>query len=179
MKGSNKNSIIDFIQKSSIECLNENRSFPFKNALFQTNLEIFCSSLDDHELLAKFRFVQPVNLTGISFKLLERDAIEGFGPKKIKIFADTTSYNIGDAETENCTQEFEVSKSQLITGECIDLKIVKFKNVNFIQIYFSENHGSENTRIGKINIYGEKGDYVDISKWKPYKEENDPHLAVN
>ncbi|QOY40116.1 Thioredoxin-like protein [Cryptosporidium parvum] len=174
MKASNKNSIIDFIKKTSIECLNEDRNFPFKNALFQTNLEMFCSSLDDHELLAKFNFVQPVNLTGVSFKLLEKDVIEGFGPKKIKLFADATSYSIGDAEIENGTQEFELTKSQLISGECIDLKMVKFKNVNFIQIYISENYGNENTRIGKINIYGEKGDFVDITKWKPYREEKPP-----
>ncbi|KAJ1607112.1 thioredoxin-like protein [Cryptosporidium canis] len=165
-------SVIDFIKRSSVECLNENRNFPFQNALFQSNTDLFCSSLDDHELLAKFCFIQPVNLTGISFKLSEKDVNEGFGPKKVKLFADAPSHNIGDAEAEIATQEFEISKDQLINGELIDLKLVKFKNVNFIQIYVSENYGNENTRIGKIGIYGEKGDFVDITKWKPHKDEN-------
>lgn len=112
-----------------------------------------------------------MNLDGILFQLSEGDVAQGFGPKKVKLFVNASSYNLGDAETEAATQEIELSEAQLIHGEVVDLKQVKFKNVNFIQIYVSENHGNQTTRIGKIGIYGEKGDYVDIHKWSPNKEE--------
>ncbi|KAH7647873.1 thioredoxin [Cryptosporidium bovis] len=164
-------SIVDFIKRDSLECLNEDINHPFKNALFQSNLEIYASSQEDHELLARFNFVQPVNIDGISFKLAEKQVSDGFGPKKVKLFVNATPYDINDAETENCTQEVEISNPQLLSGEIIDLRLVKFKNVNYMQIYVSENHGREITKIGRVNIYGSKGDYVDITKWKPYEKE--------
>ncbi|KAH8740528.1 thioredoxin-like protein [Cryptosporidium ryanae] len=166
-----RNSVVDFIRRDSLECLNEDANQPFKNALFQSNVEVYASSQEDHELLARFSFVQPVNIDGISFKLAERDVSEGFGPRRVKLFANATPYDMSDAESESCTQEIEISNAQLLSGEAVDLRLVRFKNVNFLQIYVSENHGKETTRIGRVNIYGSKGDYVDITKWKPHREQ--------
>ena len=130
-------------------------------------MEIYASSQEDHELLARFQFVQPMNIDGISFRLAEKQVHEGFGPKKVKLFANSSPYDLSDAQTENCTQEIDVSKTQLASGEVINLRLVKFRNVNSMQIYVSENHGNETTRIARVNIYGSRGDYVDITKWKP------------
>ncbi|OII75106.1 hypothetical protein cand_004670 [Cryptosporidium andersoni] len=166
----NYTSIIDYIQRKSVECLNENSKFPISNALFQSNLETYCSSLDDHELFIRFYFTQPMRLSSISFRLSEEDVKQGYGPKLVKLFVNCESYSLYDAESEDSTQEIKISKSQLITGEPIELRFVKFQNVSFLQIYVSENHGAEQTRIGRINIYGEQGNYVDITKWKAKDE---------
>eukprot|EP00920_Eleutheroschizon_duboscqi_P032540 GHVT01078570.1.p1 GENE.GHVT01078570.1~~GHVT01078570.1.p1 ORF type:complete len:163 (+),score=12.73 GHVT01078570.1:1809-2297(+) len=88
----------EFIDKSKVECLNEDENFKASNALNQPNTELYLASDDeDPELLLKIGFTQPVKLASIRFFATPDGVADGSAPKRIKLFSNTLSIGFSEA----------------------------------------------------------------------------------
>ncbi|CAD7941690.1 unnamed protein product [Amoebophrya sp. A25] len=154
-------------QISDVECLNQSREFPVNNLFLAGDAPL--KSDADHQLLIKVAFRQPVKISGLRFYGVEEDSC----PTDVKLFVNKPNIGFGEAEDTPTTQEFTLSPEEcnvLARKDVIcPVKFVKFQNVNALQIFVSENGGSEITELKKLEIFGTTGEQSDISAWKPVK----------
>ncbi|XP_009697328.1 PREDICTED: thioredoxin-like protein 1, partial [Cariama cristata] len=119
--------LMPFINKAGCECLNESDEHGFDNCLRKdsTYLESDC----DEQLLITVAFSQPVKL--YSMKLQGPD--NGQGPKYIKIFINLPrSMDFEEAERSEPTQALELTPDDIKEDGIIQLRYVKFQNVNSV-----------------------------------------------
>lgn len=132
--------LMPFINKAGCECLNESDEHGFDNCLRKdsTYLESDC----DEQLLITVAFSQPVKL--YSMKLQGPD--NGQGPKYIKIFINLPrSMDFEEAERSEPTQALELTPDDIKEDGIIQLRYVKFQNVNSVTLFVQSNHGDEET----------------------------------
>ncbi|XP_031460636.1 thioredoxin-like protein 1 isoform X3 [Phasianus colchicus] len=103
-------------------------------------------------LLITVAFSQPVKL--YSMKLQGPD--NGQGPKYIKIFINLPrSMNFEEAETSEPTQALELTPDDIKEDGIVQLRYVKFQNVNCVTLFVQSNHGDEEaTRITYLTFIG-------------------------
>uniref|UniRef100_A0A493SSR3 Thioredoxin like 1 n=1 Tax=Anas platyrhynchos platyrhynchos TaxID=8840 RepID=A0A493SSR3_ANAPP len=121
--------LMPFINKAGCECLNESDEHGFDNCLRKdsTYLESDC----DEQLLITVAFSQPVKL--YSMKLQGPD--NGQGPKYIKIFINLPrSMDFEEAERSEPTQALELTPDDIKEDGIIQLRYVKFQNVNSVTV---------------------------------------------
>ncbi|KAM6106215.1 thioredoxin-like protein 1 isoform 2-T2 [Pterocles gutturalis] len=93
-------------------------------------------------LLITVAFSQPVKL--YSMKLQGPD--NGQGPKYIKIFINLPrSMDFEEAERSEPTQALELTPDDIKEDGIIQLRYVKFQNVNSVTLFVQSNHGDEET----------------------------------
>ncbi|NWR50550.1 TXNL1 protein, partial [Regulus satrapa] len=93
-------------------------------------------------LLITVAFSQPVKL--YSMKLQGPD--NGQGPKYIKIFINLPrSMDFEEAERSEPTQTLELGPEDIKEDGIIQLRYVKFQNVNSVTLFVQSNHGDEET----------------------------------
>lgn len=152
-----------FIVKSGCECLNESDDHPLAHCLDdskQTYLESDC----DEQLILTLAFSQPIKLHSIKLR-----APEGFGPKTLKLFLNQPmSLDFQKAETSEPVQTIEVKPEDLIEdAKPIQLKFVKFQNVNSLTIFVKDNQeGKETTRISQILLIGSPMTATNMNEFK-------------
>ncbi|TFK01581.1 thioredoxin-like protein 1 isoform X2 [Trachemys scripta elegans] len=132
--------LMPFINKAGCECLNESDEHGFDNCLRKdsTYLESDC----DEQLLITVAFNQPVKL--YSMKLQGPD--NGQGPKYIKIFINLPrSMDFEEAERSEPTQALELTPDDIKEDGIVQLRYVKFQNVNSVTLFVQSNHGDEET----------------------------------
>ncbi|XP_063280563.1 thioredoxin-like protein 1 isoform X4 [Prinia subflava] len=132
--------LLPFINKAGCECLNESDEHGFENCLRKdfSYLESDC----DEQLLITVAFSQPVKL--YSMKLQGPD--NGQGPKYIKIFINLPrSMDFEEAERSEPTQALELGPDDIKEDGIIQLRYVKFQNVNSVTLFVQSNHGDEET----------------------------------
>nr|XP_021143997.1 thioredoxin-like protein 1 [Columba livia] len=132
--------LMPFINKAGCECLNESDEHGFDNCLRKdaTYLESDC----DEQLLITVAFSQPVKL--YSMKLQGPD--NGQGPKYVKIFINLPrSMDFEEAERSEPTQALELTADDIKEDGIIQLRYVKFQNVNSVTLFVQSNHGDEET----------------------------------
>ncbi|XP_059689341.1 thioredoxin-like protein 1 isoform X4 [Gavia stellata] len=132
--------LMPFINKAGCECLNESDEHGFDNCLRKdsTYLESDC----DEQLLITVAFSQPVKL--YSMKLQGPD--NGQGPKYIKIFINLPrSMDFEEAERSEPTQALELTADDIKEDGIVQLRYVKFQNVNSVTLFVQSNHGDEET----------------------------------
>ncbi|NWQ69475.1 TXNL1 protein, partial [Neopipo cinnamomea] len=94
------------------------------------------------QLLITVAFSQPVKL--YSMKLQGPD--NGQGPKYIKIFINLPrSMDFEEAERSEPTQALELGPEDIRDDGIIQLRYVKFQNVNSVTLFVQSNHGDEET----------------------------------
>lgn len=137
-----------FILKSQCEALNESDDHPLLPFLETPNkhLESDC----DPQLIISLSFTQAVKVHSLKIK-----APPTSGPKTIKLFINLPNTIDFDAATSNiATQELELTPKDLDGGP-INLRYVKFQNVQNLQIFVKDNQSDEEvTRIDKLVILG-------------------------
>ncbi|XP_010726644.1 thioredoxin-like protein 1 isoform X3 [Meleagris gallopavo] len=142
--------LMPFINKAGCECLNESDEHGFDNCLRKdsTYLESDC----DEQLLITVAFSQPVKL--YSMKLQGPD--NGQGPKYVKIFINLPrSMDFEEAETSEPTQALELTPDDIKEDGIVQLRYVKFQNVNCVTLFVQSNHGDEEaTRITYLTFIG-------------------------
>ncbi|KAK9736664.1 PITH domain [Popillia japonica] len=137
-----------FILKAQCECLNENDEHPLTNALSTGGG--FLQSDCDEQLIISITFNQAVKVHSLKVK-----GPMDKGPKTIKIFINQPrTLDFDMAESCSCVQELELSPGDL-EGNPVNLRYVKFQNVNNIQLFIKDNiSGNDVTQIDHVAIIG-------------------------
>lgn len=137
-----------FIQKGQCEALNDADDHSL-SAFLETPTSYLESDCDP-QLILSYAFTQAVKVHSLRIK-----APASNGPKTIKLFCNLPTTIDFDAATSNTpTQELELTPKDL-EGDPINLRYVKFQNVQNLQIFVMDNQtDEETTRIDKLVILG-------------------------
>lgn len=137
-----------FIQKNQCEALNESDDHSLLP--FLENANNYLESDCDPQLIISLAFTQPVKVHSLKIK-----APPNSGPKTIKLFINLPNTIDFDAAMSNtATQELELTPKDL-DGTPVNLRYVKFQNVQNLQIFVKDNQNDEEiTRIDKLVILG-------------------------
>jgi len=141
------------IDYRSLQCCNAKVSKSASNVLKQgyRNVDdLLVESDTDEQLLFNIPFNQKVRLQSISFKAPEDES----APKTIKLYINKPSFGFSDIDSSQCVQEI-ILTPELLKGEQIPLKPVKFNNVDSLSIFVQDNQGDEETtKVSCIIIHG-------------------------
>ncbi|XP_069483129.1 thioredoxin-like protein 1 [Ambystoma mexicanum] len=154
--------LMPFISKAGCECLNESDDNGFENCLCkdQTYLESDC----DEQLLMTVAFNQPVKL--YSMKLHGPD--NGQGPRNIKIFINLPrSIDFDEAMKCEPTQALQLDPDDIKEDGIVQLRYVKFQNVNSVTLFVHSNQGDEETT--KITYFTFIGTPVQATNMSDFK----------
>ncbi|KAH0627842.1 hypothetical protein JD844_008338 [Phrynosoma platyrhinos] len=142
--------LMPFVNKAGCECLNESDEHGFENCLRKdsTYLESDC----DEQLLITVAFNQPVKLYSMKFQGPDN----GQGPKYVKMFINLPrSMDFEEAERSEPTQALELTPEDIKEDSIIQLRYVKFQNVNSVTLFVQSNQGDEETtRIAYFTFIG-------------------------
>uniref|UniRef100_A0A8C0IFS7 Thioredoxin like 1 n=1 Tax=Bubo bubo TaxID=30461 RepID=A0A8C0IFS7_BUBBB len=128
--------LMPFINKAGCECLNESDEHGFDNCLRKdsTYLESDC---DEQVQLLKVHLNNGIPLLCLN---------TGQGPKYIKIFINLPrSMDFEEAERSEPTQALELTPDDIKEDGIVQLRYVKFQNVNSVTLFVQSNHGDEET----------------------------------
>lgn len=149
-----------FVDKKGLECLNEQDRHNLRSLLEGTDhLESDC----DGQLLINLPFNTPLKLHSLRIK-----APASNGPKNIKLFINTTgALDFDRAESGEAVQTLELTPAHLSGKELLELRFVKFQNVQSLQIFVENNQdGSDVTRVDNISLFGSPITATNMSDFK-------------
>lgn len=152
-----------FITKSGCECLNESDDHPLAHAL-DTNKQTYLESDCDEQLIITLAFSQPIKLHSIKIR-----APEEYGPKTLKFFLNQpSSLDFDKAESAEPVQLIELNSEDLVEdAKPVQLKYVKFQNVNSLTIFVKDNQsGKDTTRISQILLIGSPVAATNMNEFK-------------
>ncbi|EIE19587.1 DUF1000-domain-containing protein [Coccomyxa subellipsoidea C-169] len=164
--------LLDIIEWSCVECLNQNPSRNIGNALKQGYREddgLYLESDTDEQLLLHIPFNQAVKLHSWAIKSV---GSKGHAPRKVRLFINRPSLGFSEAADFPAVQEFQLSEEDL-EGKLLPLKLVKFQSVNILSIFIEDNQEEEETtQVQKIVLYGSTGETMNVNEIKKVGEEN-------
>lgn len=152
-----------FITKSGCECLNESDDHPLAHCLDaskQTYLESDC----DEQLIITLAFSQPIKLHSIKIR-----APEEYAPKTLKLFQNQpSSLDFDKAESAEPVQLVELKPEDATEdAKPVQLKYVKFQNVNSLTIFVKDNQtGKDTTRITQLTLIGSPVAATNMNEFK-------------
>ncbi|CAE1299300.1 PITH domain-containing protein At3g04780,Thioredoxin-like protein 1 [Acanthosepion pharaonis] len=150
-----------FISKSGSECLNGADDYPFTNCLEKNGnyLESDC----DEQLIIFISFSQAVKLHSLKIHAPNEN-----GPKNIKLFTNQPiTLDFDKAESMEPVQSFCLNPSDLEEGNVIELRYVKYQNVQNVTIFIKDNQGGmETTQINYLCFIGTPVSSTDMSEFK-------------
>eukprot|EP00262_Sarcandra_glabra_P002703 TRINITY_DN1310_c0_g1_i2.p1 TRINITY_DN1310_c0_g1~~TRINITY_DN1310_c0_g1_i2.p1 ORF type:complete len:200 (+),score=26.64 TRINITY_DN1310_c0_g1_i2:70-600(+) len=160
--------LLDFVDWTGVECLNQNTNQGLANALKQGYREDegLCLESDaDEQLLIYIPFMQVIKLHSIVIKGSEEE-----GPRMVKLFANKEHMGFSNVN------DFPPSDSAVLTpdnlkGKPVVLKYVKFQNVRSLTIFIEDNQcGADITKVQKIVLYGTTVETTDMKGLKKIEE---------
>ncbi|XP_045474569.1 thioredoxin-like protein 1 [Harmonia axyridis] len=137
-----------FITKAECECLNESDDHTLEHCLTSGNG--FLQSDCDEQLIISIAFNQAVKIHSIKVK-----APAGKGPKNIRLFINQPrTLDFDQINSFNSVQDLEFKPEEL-DGTPVNLRFVKFQNVQNIQVFIKDNQeGGEVTQIDHLVFIG-------------------------
>lgn len=160
-------SLDDFIDMTSVECLNQDSKHPVANVFSADTSTVLSSDEDvDHQLIIRMTFRQPVKLSAISITGNSEDET---APQTVKIFQGKVNIGFDEASDEEAAQMFNLTPAQVDTGEQLPLRFVKFQCVHNLQMFVEANFGAAATRISRIQFFGTPCEALDMKAFKPIK----------
>ncbi|XP_019186034.1 PREDICTED: PITH domain-containing protein At3g04780 [Ipomoea nil] len=160
--------LLDFIDWSGVECLNQNSSHSISNALKQGYREDEGLNLEsdaDEQLLIYIPFNQVIKLHSIVVKGPEEE-----GPKTVKLFANREHMGFSNVNDFPPSDMAELSVDNL-KGKPVTLKYVKFQNVRSVTIFIEDNQsGTDITKVQKILLYGTTVETTDMKGLKKIED---------
>ncbi|XP_075160092.1 thioredoxin-like [Haematobia irritans] len=137
-----------FISKQECECLNEADDHCLSHCL--TSNGGYLQSDCDEQLILSITFNQVVKIHSLKFK-----APSQLGPKEIKIFINQPrTIDFDQAESMTSVQDLTLDPKDL-EGTPVNLRFVKFQNVQNIQIFVRNNQsGGEVTQLDYLGFIG-------------------------
>jgi len=161
--------LVDFIDWTGVECLNQDSSHSIVNALKQTFRDdegLYLASDSDEQLLIYIPFMQVVKLHSALFKGPEED-----GPKTVKLFSNKEHMGFSNVNDYPPSDTLDLSTDHLVENKPATLKYVKFQNVRSLTIFIEDNQsGSDVTKIHKIALYGTTVDTTNMKDLKKIEE---------
>ena len=144
--------LADHIDWSACEVLNAAGSSSVRNVLEQglrDQQEMLLESDADEQLLIKIAFTSLVKIDS-----LQVDAPgDGRAPSSVKLLVGRPALGFEDAEALPSEQEVELLSGSL--GQRIDLKLVKFTNVEHLNMFVPGNQGdTDTTAIAGLRLWG-------------------------
>lgn len=137
------------IMKNMCECLNESDDHTLEHAL--NNGAGYLASDVDEQLIINLAFNQGVKIHSLKIKAPVKHA-----PKRIKLFINQpVTLDFDSATGTAAVQEIEVSPKDIENGNLINLRFVKFQNVQTLTFFVVDNQsGDEKTMIEDLKIIG-------------------------
>ncbi|PFH37480.1 proteasome-interacting thioredoxin domain-containing protein [Besnoitia besnoiti] len=171
-------SLMPLIDKSKVECLNEDAQHSIRGIIEGASESAYVSSSnEDPQLLIKLGFSNPVKLSSLMIKSPPGSAEAGEVPKTVKLFTNNLAMGFSEAESEAPIQEVTLDENEVESGCTIPLRFVKFQNVSTLVIFVESNNGSDQTKISEIDVFGVPTEKMEMKEWKPVKESE--RLAPN
>ncbi|XP_014215988.1 thioredoxin-like protein 1 [Copidosoma floridanum] len=138
-----------FIMKAQCECLNESDEHCLAHCL--TPDGGYLQSDCDEQLIISITFTQAVKVHSLKIK-----APADKGPKTMKLFINQPRTIDFDMALSNTSiQDLELSVSDIEEGNPVQLKYVKFQNVQNLQLFVKDNQtDSDTTQIDHLCIIG-------------------------
>ncbi|KAI8025459.1 PITH domain-containing protein [Camellia lanceoleosa] len=156
--------LLDFVDWSGIECLNQSSTHSIANALKQGYREDEGLNLEsdaDEQLLMYIPFTQVIKLHSIIIKGPEEE-----GPKTVKLFANREHMGFSNVN-DFPPSDTAVLSLDTLEGKPVILKYVKFQNVRSLTIFVEDNQsGSDITKVQKIVLYGTTVETTDMKGLK-------------
>ncbi|XP_012845653.1 PREDICTED: PITH domain-containing protein At3g04780 [Erythranthe guttata] len=164
----NQVDLVEFVDWSSVECLNQSGTHSLPNALKQGYREdegLHLESDADEQLLIYIPFNQVIKLHSIAIKGPEEE-----GPKTVKLFVNREHMGFSNVNDYPPSDTAIFSEDNL-TGKTVVVKYVKFQNVRSLTIFIEENQsGSETTKVQKIILYGTTVETTDMKGLKKIED---------
>ncbi|XP_061973160.1 PITH domain-containing protein At3g04780-like isoform X1 [Populus nigra] len=160
--------LLDFIDFSGVECLNQSTSHSLSNAIKQGYREDDGLNLEsdaDEQLLIHIPFNQVIKLHSIAIKGPEED-----GPKTVKLFSNKEHMGFSNVNDYPPSDTVVLSPDTL-KGKPVVLKYVKFQNVSSLTIFIEDNQlDSEITKVQKIALFGTTVETTDMKSLKKIED---------
>ncbi|KAI7822824.1 galactose-binding domain-like protein [Kickxella alabastrina] len=154
------------VMKTQSECLNQNDDRPLENVFSEG--DSFLESDVDEQMVLHIAFNQPIKLHSIMIKApLDR------APKHIKLFSNRSDLGFDDAETSEATQEIELTEDMYKSGGVINLRYVRFQNINNLSIFVADNLGGDDVTV--INQLAFIGTAVNVANMSDINRGDDGH----
>ncbi|KAJ9185849.1 hypothetical protein P3X46_005436 [Hevea brasiliensis] len=160
--------LVDFVDWSGVECLNQNSGHSLPNALKQGYREDDGLNLEsdaDEQLLIYIPFTQVVKLYSVVVQGPEEE-----GPKTVKLFSNKEHMGFSNVN------DFPPSDTAILSldnlkGKPVGLKYVKFQNVRSLTIFIEDNQsGSDITKVQKIALFGTTVETTDMKGLKKIED---------
>ncbi|GMN25449.1 hypothetical protein TIFTF001_000931 [Ficus carica] len=160
--------LLDFIDWSGVECLNQSTSHSLANALKQGYREddgLHLESDADEQLLIYIPFNQVVKLHSIAIKGPEEE-----GPKTVKLFSNKEHMGFSNV-SDFPPSDTAVLSPENLAGKPVLLKYVKFQNVRSLTIFIEDNQScADVTKVQKISLYGSTVETTDMKGLKKIED---------
>ncbi|KAK9167595.1 hypothetical protein Scep_002786 [Stephania cephalantha] len=160
--------LLDFIDWSGVECLNQKATHSLANALKQGYREDDGLNLEsdaDEQLLIYIPFTQVIKLHSILIKGTEEE-----GPKTVKLFANKEHMGFSNVNDFPPSDSIDLSEDNL-KGKPVALKYVKFQSVRSLTIFIEDNQsGAELTKVQKMVLYGTTVETTDMKGLKKIED---------
>ncbi|KAE9611968.1 hypothetical protein Lal_00048936 [Lupinus albus] len=160
--------LLDFIDWSSVECLNQSSTHSLPNALkqgYREDDDLHLESDADEQLLLYIPFNQVIKLYSIVIIGPEEE-----GPKTVKLFSNKEHMGFSNVN-DFPPNDVAVLSPENLKGKPVLLKFVKFQNVRSLTIFIEDNQsGSELTKVHKILLYGSTVETTDMKGLKKIED---------
>ncbi|OAY79514.1 PITH domain-containing protein At3g04780 [Ananas comosus] len=160
--------LVDFVDWSGVECLNQSTSHSVANALKQGYREddgLHLESEADEQLLIYIPFTQVIKLHSVVIKGPEEE-----GPRTAKLFANKEHMGFSDVNDYPSNDTVVLSPENL-KGKPVPVKYVKFQNVHSLTIFIEDNQGGGDiSKVQKIALYGTTVDTTNMKDLKKIEE---------
>ncbi|KAJ7973468.1 PITH domain containing protein [Quillaja saponaria] len=164
----NQVDLLDFVDWSGVECLNQSSSHSLANALKQGYREDDGLNLEsdaDEQLLIYIPFTQVVKLHSIVVTGPEEE-----GPKTVKLYSNKEHMGFSNV-TDYPPSDTSVLSPENLKGKPVPLKYVKFQNVRSLTIFIEDNQtDSEITKVQKIALHGTTVETTDMKGLKKIED---------
>ncbi|KAI3860127.1 hypothetical protein MKX03_037086 [Papaver bracteatum] len=164
----NQVDLLDFVDWSGVECLNQNTSHSVVNALKQGYREdegLKLESDADEQLLIYIPFTQVIKLHSMLIIGPEED-----GPRTVKLFANKEHMGFSNV-SDYPPSDTVVFTLDHLKGKPVALKYVKFQSVRSLTIFIEENQeGADITQVQKIVLYGSTVETTDMKGLKKIED---------
>nr|XP_043616876.1 PITH domain-containing protein At3g04780 [Erigeron canadensis] len=164
----NQVDLVDFIDWTGVECLNQNTTHPYPNALKQGYREDEGLNLEsdaDEQLLIYIPFTQVIKLHSIVITGPNDE-----GPQTVKLYTNKEHMGFSNVSDYPPSDTLSLSLENL-KGKPVVLKYVKFQNVRSLTIFIEDNHsGSDMTKVQKIILHGMTVETTDMKGLKKIED---------
>ena len=160
--------LLDFIDWTGVECLNQSTTHSLPNAIKQGYREddgLHLESDADEQILIYIPFTQVIKLHSIAIKGPEDE-----GPKTVKLFSNREHMGFSNVN-DFPPSDVAVLSPENLKGKPVPLKYVKFQNVRSLTIFIEDNQtGSEITKVQKILLIGSTVETTDMKGLKKIED---------